>query len=270
MVIKSFGTLQIKLFAIARESLACIINTNKGFNTNMSDTTSLISKIKDNLFIQKNKIYMSSLDIADFFNKNHDIVLKEIINIKNRYELDKKDLSHLGGFLYSRLESNDKPAYWIDLIFFGVLTSPYISKNAIKMKSLIIAEYMAAELELKRKGDLVNMGCNEAPKSVLGPILKDIQEKIEVLGIKIDQFMKVNKKHEATPAEKLYRQMQAEKIKQKVQAEARQKVIDEENKKIYNKKRHKLVYDMGDVVKQEEYERLMKIEKECKNKHTGN
>jgi hypothetical protein len=236
----------------------------------MSDTKELVIKIKNSLTIERNKIYMNSIDIADFFNKNHDIVLKEIISIKNRYELDKKDLKYLNGFLYSRLESDGKPVYWIDLIFFGVLTSPYISKNAIKTKSLIIAEYMAAELELKERESLVNMGCNEAPKSVLGPILKDIQEKIEVLGIKIDQFMKVNKKHEATPAEKLYRQMQAEKIKQKVQAEARQKVIDEENKKIYNKKRHKLVYDMGDVVKQEEYERLMKIEKECKSKHTGN
>lgn len=227
---------------------------------------STINNICFPIYIKNKKIYTQSLDIANVFNKDHDIVMHEIISIKDRYLSDRKNLPMLKNFFsaeHIRSDGHVINTYFIDLHFFCVLTSGYISRHAIKMKSLYIAEFINAECKIKQEEALANMGCNEMPESVLGPILNSITNKIDLLTIEIVNFMKEHKKCEITPMEKLLKKKNQIAMENKIQEDARKKIIADYNKKIQEEQSHGLVYDMSELYKAEkEKEREMELKRE--------
>jgi hypothetical protein len=177
-------------------------------------------------------------------------------------------------------------------VFFGVLTSGYISRWGLKVKSAWIESMVSAAVLMRRDEYLCSIGCEELPQSVLGPVLEEIVRKIDVLTVEMAKFMETNKKRELTREEKLYKEIRIGKVKDKVRAIAREKAVELVNAELWRQKElgsqsgegregggsggsggsgGGLVYDMKEVYEKEKIEEAerKKQEEEKKNKMFG-
>ena len=206
----------------------------------------LTDKIAKHIIIYDKKHACISLaGIADIFNKDINIIEREMFKVIQNDELEKPV------FLYV---SHPVIGIVIDKILFGALTVNYNSKHAIVAKMRILDALLKAEEKLIEKKVTESMGLNELPQSKLEPILRGIFDKLMVIDDKLEAIGEIllkTKKKELSPEEKIYKAMRLEKIKEKVEFMTRNKAAQLMNEKIYKEKDHGLVYNMEHMIEKE-------------------